>query len=153
MTETLRQSATELHAKGDGRSLVELRHEVGSIPVDDILGAVGQAQSERDAANAEAQAVAARVATMQAEMAQQEAADSATRAAVDQQAAIAALRRVTEEAALMHLSALLLDAALTQVEMAGTSVLLSRIATCSAPSPVEPTRGSRSKSRVTALPD
>ena len=129
MTETLRQSATELHAKGDGRSLVELRHEVGSIPVDDILGAVGQAQSERDAANAEAQAVAARVATMQAEMAQQEAADSATRAAVDQQAAIAALRRVTEEAALMHLSALLLDAALTQVEMAGTSVLLSRIAT------------------------
>ena len=128
MTETLRRGQAELHAKGDGHSVTELRREVEAVAMDDIVGAIGLAQNERDAANAEAQSLAARVATMQAEMAQQAAADNATRAAAEQQAAIAALRRVTEEAALMHLAALLLDAALTQVEIAGTSVLLARIA-------------------------
>ena len=128
MADTLRRSEAELHAKGDGHSVTELRREVEAVAMDDIVGAIGLAQRDRDAANADAQSLAARVATMQAEMAQQAAADSATRAAAEQQSAIAALRRVTEEAALMHLAALLLDASLTQVEIAGTSVLLARIA-------------------------
>ena len=86
------------------------------------------AHAEHDAANRDAQALAARVATTRAEMDAQALADTATQAATDQQSAVAALRRITEEATLMHLAALLLDASLTQVEIAGTSVLLSRIA-------------------------
>jgi uncharacterized protein YhaN len=128
MAEQVRRSERELHDKGDGRPLSQLRAEAESIAVDDIPGAVEQAQAERDAANREAQALAARVATTVQEMAAQAAADSAVQAATDQQAAVASLRRITEEATLMHLAALLLEASLTQVELAGTSVLLSRIA-------------------------
>ena len=68
------------------------------------------------------------VATTQQEMDAQAQADTAMQAATDQQAAVAALRRITEEATLMHLAALLLDASLTQVEMASQSGMLARIA-------------------------
>jgi uncharacterized protein YhaN len=128
MLEAVRRSESELHEKGDGRPLPQLRLEIESIPVDDIPGAIETAQAERDAANRDAQALAARVATTRREMDEQALANTATQAATDQQASLAALRRITEEATLMHLAALLLDASLTQVEMAGTSVLLSRIA-------------------------
>lgn len=128
MADALRRGERDLHEKGDGRSLSQLRSEAESIPVDDIPGAIEHAQAERDAANRDAQALAARVATTRAEMDAQAQAITATQAATDQQAAVAALRRITEEATLMHLAALLLDASLTQVEIAGTSVLLSRIA-------------------------
>ncbi len=128
MAETVRRGERDLHEKGDGRPLSQLRSEAASIPVDDIPGAIEMAQAEHDAANHEAQALAARVATTSAQMDAQALADTAMQAATDQQAAVAALRRITEEATLMHLAALLLDASLTQVEMAGTSVLLSRIA-------------------------
>lgn len=128
MAEAVRRGERELHEKGDGRPLAQLRSEAVSIPVDDIPGAIEMAQAERDAANRDAQALAARVATTKREMDEQALANTAMQAATDQQAAVAALRRITEEATLMHLAALLLDASLTQVEMAGTSVLLTRIA-------------------------
>jgi uncharacterized protein YhaN len=128
MTEAVRRGERDLHEKGDGRPLSQLRTEAASMPVDDIPGATEMAQAERDAANRDAQALAARAATARAEMDAQALACTATQAAADQQAAVAALSRITEEATLMHLAALLLDASLTQVEMAGTSVLLSRIA-------------------------
>lgn len=128
MLEAVRRGERELHEKGDGQPLPQLRSEIESIPVDDIPGAIETAQTERDAANRDAQALAARVATTQREMDAQALADTATQAATDQQASVAALRRITEEATLMHLAALLLDASLIHVEMAGTSVLLSRIA-------------------------
>ncbi len=128
MAEAVRRAGRELHEKGDGRSLTQLRSETASIPVDDIPAAIEMAQAERDAANRDAQALAARVAMMKQEMDAQALASTATQAANDQQAAVAALRRITEEATLMHLAALLLEASLTQVELAGTSVLLSRIA-------------------------
>jgi len=124
----VRRGERNLHEKGDGRTLAQLRNEAESIPVDEIPGAIELAHSERDTANRDAQALAARDATTRAEMDQQALATTATQAATDQQAAVAALRRITEEATLMHLAALLLDASLTQVEIAGTSVLLSRIA-------------------------
>jgi len=128
MAEAVRRGERNLHEKGDGRTLAQLRNEAESIPVDEIPGAIELAHSERDTANRDAQALAARDATTRAEMDQQALATTATQAATDQQAAVAALRRITEEATLMHLAALLLDASLTQVEIAGTSVLLSRIA-------------------------
>jgi uncharacterized protein YhaN len=128
MAAALRRGERELHEKGDGRPLTQLRAEVESIPVDDIPGAIETAQAERDAASRDAQALAARVATTQQEMDAQAHADTAMQAATDQQAAVAALRRITEEATLMHLAALLLDASLTQVEMASQSGMLSRIA-------------------------
>jgi uncharacterized protein YhaN len=128
MLEAVRRAERDLHEKGDGRSLAQLRSEVASMPVDDIPGAIALAQAEHDAANRDAQAMAARVATTQREMDENARAVTATQAATDQQAAVAALRRITEEATLMHLAALLLEASLTQVELAGTSVLLSRIA-------------------------
>jgi uncharacterized protein YhaN len=128
MAEAVRRGERDLHEKGDGRPLTQLRAEIASIPVDEIPGAIEAVQAEHDAANRDAQALAARVATTSAEMEQQAQANSATQAATDQQAAVAALRRITEEATLMHLAALLLEASLTQVELAGTSVLLSRIA-------------------------
>ena len=128
MVEAVRRGERELHEKGDGRPLAQLRAEIESIPVDDIPGAIEAVQAEHDAANRDAQALAARVATTQREMDEQAQADTATQAATDQQAAVAALRRITEEATLMHLAALLLDASLTQVEMAGTSGMLARIA-------------------------
>lgn len=128
MAEAVRRGERELHEKGDGRPLAQLRAEIASIPVDEIPGAIEAVQAEHDAANRDAQALAARVATTSAEMALQAQADTATQAATDQQAAVAALRRITEEATLMHLAALLLEASLTQVELAGTSALLSRIA-------------------------
>ncbi|HEY3849005.1 MAG TPA: AAA family ATPase [Acetobacteraceae bacterium] len=128
MVEAVRRGERELHEKGDGRPVSQLRAEAASIPVDDIPSAIEMAQVEHDAANRDAQALAARVATARADMDAQALADTATQAATDQQSAVAALRRITEEATLMHLAALLLDASLTQVEIAGTSVLLSRIA-------------------------
>jgi uncharacterized protein YhaN len=128
MAEAVRRGERDLHERGDGRPLSQLRSEAASMPVDDIPGAIEMAQTEHDTANRDAQALAARVATTQREMDEQALANTATQAATDQQAAVAALRRITEEATLMHLAALLLDASLTQVEIAGTSVLLTRIA-------------------------
>ena len=128
MVEAVRRGERDLHEKGDGRPLAQLRAEIESIPVDDIPAAIEAVQAEHDAANHDAQALAARVATTQREMDEQAQADTATQAATDQQAAVAALRRITEEATLMHLAALLLDASLTQVEIAGTSGMLARIA-------------------------
>jgi uncharacterized protein YhaN len=128
MVEAVRRGERDLHEKGDGRPLAQLRAEIESIPVDDIPAAIEAVQAEHDAANHDAQALAARVATTQREMDEQARADTATQAATDQQAAVAALRRITEEATLMHLAALLLDASLTQVEIAGTSGMLARIA-------------------------
>ncbi len=128
MAEAIRRGERDLHEKGDGRPLAQLRSEVESIPVDEIPGAIETAQAERDAASRDAQVLAARVATTKQEMDAQALEDTATQAATDQQSAIAALRRITEEATLMHLAALLLDASLTQVEIAGTSGMLSRIA-------------------------
>jgi uncharacterized protein YhaN len=128
MQAAVRRAEHALLATGDGLSLAQLRAETASISADDIPGAIERAREEHDAANREAQALAARVATSQADMDRQAAENTATQAAVDQQAAAAALHRIAEEATLMHLAAALLDAALTEVEMAGTTGLLSRIA-------------------------
>lgn len=128
MLATVQRGESELLAKGDGHSIAALRAEFASVVTDDVPGAIDVARAEHDAENTAAQALAARVATAQADMERQALEDTATRAAADQQAAVASLQRIMDEATVMHLAAALLDAALTQVEMAGTSVLLSRIA-------------------------
>ena len=86
MAEAVRRGERDLHEKGDGRPMAQLRSEIASIPVDEIPGAIEAVQAEHDAANRDAQALAARVATTSAEMAQQAQADTATQAATDQQA-------------------------------------------------------------------
>lgn len=129
MEAALRHAAQDLRGKGDGHTLAALREDVASIPADDIPGAIETAQAERDSASREAQGLSARVATLRVAMEQEAQADAATEAAAAGQAAAATLRRVTEEAALMHLAEALLKEALTQVDLAGSSALLARIST------------------------
>ena len=127
MVEKLHRTGHDLVEHGDGRDRDALRHEVRQFDTDAILGEVVSAQEERDAASREALALAARIATTTAAMEAQARETASVQAAMDQQAAVATLGRVLDDALVLHVAALILEDALAQVDAAGTSALLARI--------------------------
>ena len=121
------RAAQELREKGDGRTIDQLRDEVVSVPIDQVEGNIAELGRQRDAANADAQSLAAEIATNRSDLNRQARDTEAQAAAADQQSAIATIGHVLDEAAPMHLASLLLQSSLDTVEAAGTSVLMARI--------------------------
>ena len=127
MAETLRRTAEELAAAGDGHSLEALRAEIATVEPDTILSEKEAAEVEHDQAWDEVKTLSARVATEEKTMTAQAAEIAAVQAEADRQAAVATLGRVLDDGLERHLAALILGEALRQVDAAGTSTLLTRI--------------------------
>jgi uncharacterized protein YhaN len=123
----LDSAAHELLVRCDGYGIDQLREEVAEVVIDEVPARITELDNERAQANAAAQDLAGQMATMRADMDRQAHDNEMQAVAAERQAAIAAIRQVLEEAALMHLANLLLYSSLETVERAGTSVLLTRI--------------------------
>ncbi len=112
---------------GDLLPVETLRADIAAVPPDDITGLIEAARQRQQGAHAAAQEAAARVASLSRELAQEQEATGAVDAAADQQAAVATMGRVLEEALLYHLAAGMLDKALEAVERDSEPDMLQRI--------------------------
>ncbi len=122
-----RDAESELREKGDGFALEILRCEVAAVPADALQSACEAATRDRDAAEHALQDLAARIATGAAELDRQARETGAEAAAAEQEAAMASLGRVLDEASLLHLAAAMLDTALDVIGGASVSPVLDRI--------------------------
>jgi uncharacterized protein YhaN len=125
----LLNAETKLAEASDLKSLSELRHEAATIPAEEIPGRIDSASRRRTDAHAAAQEAAALASALTQQTKQVEEATGATDAVADQQAAVATISRVMEEALVNHLAAEMLDLALAAVERDSEPRLLRRIGT------------------------
>jgi uncharacterized protein YhaN len=123
----LAQARDRLADDGDSLPADMLRAEVMAVPADEAPRLLREAEETRQAAQDAAQRAAGVVAelTQQMQAAQDE--TEAVDAAADQQAAVATMGRVLEDALLHHLAAGILDRALAAVEQADEPRMLQRI--------------------------
>lgn len=124
---SLEEADAKLRQAGDLLPVAQLRDEVAAVPVEEIASRIDAADQRRKAAQAAAQEAAATASALAQQMKHAAEDTGAMDAAADQQAAIATIGRVLEEALVHHLAAEMLDRALASVEQAGESVLLRRI--------------------------
>lgn len=125
--EKLAQAETRLREDGDGVTLEALREELAGLGPDDVASALEAARARAEAAHVAAQEAAARASRQALEM-QQRSTDVAYQAAMaDQEAHVATIRRVLEEAIIARLAAGLLGLAIEKLEEGGGSALLARI--------------------------
>ncbi len=125
----LAQAEAELRKAADHRSLTALRAEAAAVPVEEIEVRAERAAGRRQDAQAAAQEAAASASALTQQMKQTAEATTATDAAADQQAAVATLGRVLEEALVHQVAGDMLDRALAAVERDGEPALLRRIGT------------------------
>jgi uncharacterized protein YhaN len=125
----LAEADAKLREAGDLLPLAQLREEVAAIPPEEIPGRIDAADHRRKAAQAAAQEAAATASSLAQQMRQAQEDTRTADAAADQQAAVATIGRVLEEALVHHVAAEMLDQALAAVEQQGESALLRRIGT------------------------
>jgi uncharacterized protein YhaN len=125
--DSLRQAVESLRLQGDSLPLETLREEAKSVLPDALPGLIAEAQARRDAAAAQAQDAAAQAASLTHALKADEDDTRVNTAAADQQAALATLGRVLEEALVHHIAAELLDQAIASVEDAAAPEVLKRI--------------------------
>lgn len=123
----LRGAERELREKGDGLDTAALRAEAAGTAPDDVPAEIETAARERDAAVTALQDLAARIATGQADLDREASETGAEAAAAEQEAALARIGRIMDEASLQHLAASMLEAALAAVGNAGAPAVLRRI--------------------------
>jgi len=123
----LAEAAVKLREAGDLLPLADLRAEVAAVPPDDIPAGIAHAVQQRQDAQAAAQEAAAAASALRQQMKQAEDDTGARDAAADQQAAVATIGRVLEDALVQHLAAEMLDQALAAVEREGDTAVLRRI--------------------------
>jgi uncharacterized protein YhaN len=112
---------------GDLRPQHELRQDIASVPIDAIPDRIATATQRRKQAQDAAQQEAAEVAAHDHQMTQIRDATAATDTAADQQAAVAKMSTVLQDALVYHIAAEMLDRALTAVEQDQEPELLRRI--------------------------
>jgi uncharacterized protein YhaN len=112
---------------GDLRAQHELRQDIASVSIDEIPDRIATATQRRKQAQEAAQQEAAEVAALEHRMQQISDATAATDAAADQQAAVASISTVLQDALVYHIAAEMLDRALTAVEQDQEPELLRRI--------------------------
>lgn len=112
---------------GDSRSLTQLRQEAAAVPAEVIQQSTERSAHRRNEAQAAAQEAAATASALAQQMRQAADATGAMDAAADQQAAVATLGRVLEDALVHHVAAEMLDRALAAVERDTEPTLLRRI--------------------------
>jgi uncharacterized protein YhaN len=117
----------ELLADGDGLDLPTLRAEQAAQPPDVLELALADARAAGDAAQRAAEEAAQDCARAEAEMQRLSQDGAAREAAADEQAALARLGQLLEEAVLLQAARSLLGAAMGQVQQAGDDALLRRI--------------------------
>jgi uncharacterized protein YhaN len=125
--EMLRLSLDALRVQGDSLTIEALRAEVDSVPPDELPGRIAQAQARRDEAGTEAQKAAGLVMELRMKLKAEEDDTRVNTAAAEQQAALATLSRVLEDALVHHIAAELLDNAIASVEETATPEVLRRI--------------------------
>ncbi len=123
----LAAAEAELVKAGDGRSLAELREDVAAVPAEDIQQSIERSTQRRNDAQAAAQEAAATASALAQQMRQAADATGATDAAADQQAAVATLGRVLEDALVHHVAAEMLERALAAMERDTEPAVLRRI--------------------------
>jgi uncharacterized protein YhaN len=123
----LAEAQARLADAGDLLPADTLRTEAAAVPPDDALRLIQEAEQRRQAAQLAAQEAAATVAELIQRMNTEQDATEAVDAAADQQAAVATMGRVLEEALLYHLAAEMLDKALAAVEQDSEPKMLQRI--------------------------
>ncbi|MGE0418325.1 MAG: AAA family ATPase [Acetobacteraceae bacterium] len=123
----LADADARLTADGDGLTLDALRSEVASVPAEDLPSRMEAAETRRSAALGLLQEAASRVSALEQQMRQQADDVGARDAAADQQAAVATIGRVLEEALVLHVAAEMLREAMAAVEQSGDSAAIRRI--------------------------
>jgi uncharacterized protein YhaN len=111
----------QLRDDGEGLDLATLRAEADAIPQSAMPDAMREAEQQAQQAQSAAQDAAARAERAEGDLRRLAAAEDASRAAADRQAAAAQLSRVLEDALVQHLAATMLDHALQQVEASGSA--------------------------------
>ncbi len=123
----LAAAEADLVAGGDGLAIDALRADAASLPPEEVEGRIAAIGQARAAAQNRAQEEAAQVSALRQQM-EREAADASARdAAADQQAAIATIGRVLDEALVLHAAAELLRGSMAAVEQTGDSAAMRRI--------------------------
>jgi uncharacterized protein YhaN len=125
--EALARATAKLREDGDALPIETLRAELAAIAADDAPAALAAAETAMAAANTAAQQQAADAARQHRDL-DQRTADAGYESAIsDQQAGMATLARVLDEAMQYRLAALLLGRALAAVEGQDTPAMLTRI--------------------------
>jgi uncharacterized protein YhaN len=114
--QALTAAQARLAEDGDALPVDALRADLDAVPPDEVPQLIQEAAARRDAALQAAQEAAASAATLSQQMNATQDATEAVEAASDQQAAVATMGRVLEEALLHHVAAAMLDKALAAVE-------------------------------------
>jgi uncharacterized protein YhaN len=126
---SLAEAEAKLREAGDLRPLAQLREEAAAVPSEEVPGRIGRAEQRRKEAQQDAQGAAVAASELEQQMRLKAAETGARDAAADQQAAVATIGRVLEEALVNHVAAEMLDRALAAMEQDGESELLRRIST------------------------
>ncbi|MCC7281075.1 MAG: AAA family ATPase, partial [Acetobacteraceae bacterium] len=116
-----------LRAEGDGLALAALHAEAATHPAEMLAQLMEEARQRADAAREDGQAASADAASLAGELARHEADLAAVTARADEEAAIAELGQVLDQALLLHGAASLLEYGLKAVEQAGSGGILARI--------------------------
>ncbi|MBO1075860.1 AAA family ATPase [Roseomonas marmotae] len=117
----------DLRQAGDGLPPEALRTEAAELAAETLEDLLAAARAEQQAQQDRIAEASAQAARLQAELDALHADDGVSRAAQDQQAAIAQLGRTLEEAVLAQLAASLLESAMGRLQEAGDDALLRRI--------------------------
>ncbi len=112
----LADAAAQLREHGDGLPLETLRADAGAVSPDALPGQMEALSAQAATARQTAQDAAALVATLAGDLQKAETATIVNEAAAQQQAAVAALGRLLEDAVVHHIAADMLDRAITTVE-------------------------------------
>jgi uncharacterized protein YhaN len=123
----LGEAAAQLREHGDGLPLDTLRADAGAVSPDALPGQMEALGAQAATARQTAQDAAALVAMLTGELREAETATIVNEAAAQQQAAVAALGRLLEDAIVHHIAADMLDRAITTVEANEAPEALRRI--------------------------
>jgi len=122
------EAAAALREAGDGREMPHLRAEAGALPADQLMVEMALARDHAAEANLAAQQAASEAARIEAGWERLTTDLRAVTARAEEEASLATLGRVLDEALVLHAAGLLLEQGLARVEAAGTGTLLARIA-------------------------
>lgn len=120
-------AAARLREAGDGLALAQLRAEAEAVDVDALPAEIAALRDSEAKARDDAQTAAAEETRVEADQLRAIGESRAVAARADQEAAVATMGRVLEQALLLHAAAGLLQQGLAEVEAAGTGGMLARI--------------------------
>lgn len=122
------EAEAAMREAGDGRPLADLRAEAEVLPADQLTVEMALAQEQAASASGAAQEAASEAARIAAGWELLATDLRAVTARAEEEASLATIGRVLDEALVLHAAGLLLEHGLAQVEAAGTFTLLARIA-------------------------